>query len=35
MARDQYGDDYCAAFVLDFERNNIEAHYFGEKAPHE
>ena len=33
--RRQYGDDYYAAFVLDFDGNNIEACYFGEKAPPE
>jgi hypothetical protein len=31
----EYGDDYHAAFVLDFDGNNIEACYFGEKAPPE
>jgi predicted lactoylglutathione lyase len=31
--RRQYGNDYYAAFVLDFDGNNIEACYFGEKAP--
>lgn len=31
----QYGDDYFAAFVLDPDGNNIEACYFGEKAPTE
>jgi catechol 2,3-dioxygenase-like lactoylglutathione lyase family enzyme len=29
----EYGDDYYAAFVLDPDGNNIEACYFGEKAP--
>src|SRR5689334_20743687 len=33
--RREYGDDYYAAFVLDFDGNNIEACYFGEKAPPE
>ncbi|MBV8359842.1 MAG: hypothetical protein JO189_18180 [Deltaproteobacteria bacterium] len=33
--RRQYGDDYYVAFVLDFDGNNIEACYFGEKAPPE
>ena len=33
--RRQYGDDYYAAFVLDPDGNNIEACYFGEKAPPE
>ena len=33
--RRQYGDDYYAAFVLDFDGNNIEACYFGEKVPPE
>jgi catechol 2,3-dioxygenase-like lactoylglutathione lyase family enzyme len=31
--RREYGDDYYAAFVLDPDGNNIEACYFGEKAP--
>ncbi|MGH8011186.1 MAG: VOC family protein [Candidatus Binataceae bacterium] len=31
--RREYGDDYYAAFVLDPDDNNIEACYFGEKAP--
>ncbi|MGH7141289.1 MAG: VOC family protein [Minisyncoccia bacterium] len=31
--RTDYGDDYYAAFVYDFDGNNIEACYFGEKAP--
>ena len=31
--RPDYGDDYYAAFVLDPDGNNIEACYFGEKAP--
>jgi predicted lactoylglutathione lyase len=30
--RREYGDDYYAAFLLDFDGNNIEACYFGEKA---
>ncbi len=30
--RIDYGPDYYAAFVLDFEGNNIEACYFGERA---
>lgn len=30
--RREYGDDYYAAFVLDFDGNNIEACDFGEKA---
>jgi predicted lactoylglutathione lyase len=29
----EYGDDYYAAFVLDPDGNNIEACYFGAKAP--
>lgn len=29
----EYGDDYYAAFALDPDGNNIEACYFGEKAP--
>ena len=29
----QYGDDYYAAFILDPDGNNIEACYFGAKAP--
>lgn len=33
--RREYGDDYYAAFVLDPDGNNIEACYFGEKAPPE
>ncbi|HVY72994.1 MAG TPA: VOC family protein [Candidatus Paceibacterota bacterium] len=28
-----YGDDYYAAFLLDTDGNNIEACYFGAKAP--
>lgn len=28
-----YGDDYYAAFLLDPDGNNIEACYFGAKAP--
>jgi predicted lactoylglutathione lyase len=28
-----YGDDYYAAFLLDQDGNNIEACYFGAKAP--
>lgn len=28
-----YGDNYYAAFVLDLDGNNIEACYFGAKAP--
>ncbi len=28
-----YGDNYYAAFILDPDGNNIEACYFGEKAP--
>jgi predicted lactoylglutathione lyase len=31
--RTDYGDDYYAAFVLDPDGSNIEACYFGEKAP--
>ncbi len=31
--RTEYGDDYYAAFVLDPDGNNIEACFFGEKAP--
>lgn len=31
--REDYGPDYYAAFVLDQDGNNIEACYFGEKAP--
>ncbi|MGH7985561.1 MAG: VOC family protein [Candidatus Binataceae bacterium] len=31
----EYGDDYYAAFALDPDGNNIEACYFGEKAPTE
>ena len=31
--RRHYGDDYYAAFVLDFDGNNIEACYFGERRP--
>ncbi len=31
--RTDYGPDYYAAFVLDLDGNNIEACYFGEKAP--
>lgn len=33
--RREYGDDYYAAFVLDPDGNNIEACYFGDKAPPE
>ena len=33
--RREYGDDYYAAFVLDFDGNNIEACFFGDKAPAE
>ena len=33
--RREYGDDYYAAFILDPDGNNIEACYFGEKAPPE
>jgi hypothetical protein len=33
--RREYGDDYYAAFVLDFDGNNIEACYFGDQAPPE
>jgi catechol 2,3-dioxygenase-like lactoylglutathione lyase family enzyme len=33
--RRDYGDDYYAAFILDPDGNNIEACYFGEKAPAE
>jgi catechol 2,3-dioxygenase-like lactoylglutathione lyase family enzyme len=33
--RRDYGDDYYAAFVLDPDGNNIEACYFGDKAPPE
>jgi catechol 2,3-dioxygenase-like lactoylglutathione lyase family enzyme len=29
----EYGDDYYAAFVYDPDGNNIEACYFGAKAP--
>jgi catechol 2,3-dioxygenase-like lactoylglutathione lyase family enzyme len=29
----EYGDDYYAAFVCDPDGNNIEACYFGAKAP--
>ena len=29
----EYGSDYYAAFILDPYGNNIEACYFGEKAP--
>ena len=31
--RTDYGPDYYAAFFLDPDGNNIEACYFGEKAP--
>ncbi len=31
--RTEYGPDYYAAFVFDLDGNNIEACYFGEKAP--
>ena len=31
--RTDYGPDYYAAFVFDHDGNNIEACYFGEKAP--
>ena len=31
--RTDYGDNYYAAFVLDPDGNNIEACYFGAKAP--
>ena len=31
--RVDYGPDYYAAFVYDFDGNNIEACYFGAKAP--
>ena len=31
--RTEYGDDYYAAFALDPDGNNIEACYFGAKAP--
>ena len=31
--RTDYGDDYYAAFILDKDGNNIEACYFGAKAP--
>ena len=31
--RPDYGDDYYAAFVLDPDGNNVEACYFGAKAP--
>ena len=31
--RTDYGPDYYAAFILDPYGNNIEACYFGEKAP--
>jgi predicted lactoylglutathione lyase len=30
--RTDYGDDYYAAFIHDFDGNNIEACYFGAKA---
>ncbi len=30
-----YGDNYYAAFILDPDGNNIEACYFGAKAPKE
>ncbi|HTY55995.1 MAG TPA: VOC family protein [Candidatus Binataceae bacterium] len=33
--RREYGDDYYAAFVLDADGNNVEACYFGAKAPRE
>ncbi|MDE1925219.1 MAG: VOC family protein [Patescibacteria group bacterium] len=33
--REDYGPNYYAAFVLDPDGNNIEACYFGEKAPRE
>lgn len=29
----EYGPDYYAAFILDLDGSNIEACYFGEKAP--
>ena len=31
--RTEYGPDYYAAFVLDKDGNNIEACYFGARAP--
>jgi catechol 2,3-dioxygenase-like lactoylglutathione lyase family enzyme len=31
--RTQYGPEYYAAFILDRDGNNIEACYFGERAP--
>ena len=31
--RPDYGSTYYAAFILDHDGNNIEACYFGEKAP--
>ncbi len=31
--RTEYSPEYYAAFVLDHDGNNIEACYFGEKAP--
>ena len=31
--RTDYGDNYYAAFIHDFDGNNIEACYFGAKAP--
>lgn len=31
--RTDYGDNYYAAFIHDFDGNNIEACFFGEKAP--
>lgn len=31
--RTDYGPNYYAAFILDPDGNNIEACYFGEKAP--
>jgi len=33
--RREYGDDYYAAFILDADGNNVEACYFGAKAPPE
>ena len=33
--RTDYGDNYYAAFIHDFDGNNIEACYFGAKAPKE
>jgi len=31
--RTDYGDNYYAAYIHDFDGNNIEACYFGAKAP--